>query len=75
MYLQISMRPAREKDALKNNNVEPAFPEGSIAVFKCDQICRQCSFKAPADGAAKSKESSTMANRWTEHFGLISAVL
>ncbi|RZM26438.1 MAG: glycoside hydrolase family 2, partial [Pedobacter sp.] len=24
------LRPAREKDALKNNNVEPAFPEGSI---------------------------------------------
>ncbi|HMI05499.1 MAG TPA: glycoside hydrolase family 2 TIM barrel-domain containing protein [Pedobacter sp.] len=29
MYLQM-LRPAREKDALKNNNVEPAFPEGSI---------------------------------------------
>jgi hypothetical protein len=22
--------PAREKDALKNNNVEPAFPDGDI---------------------------------------------
>jgi hypothetical protein len=29
MYLQI-YRPAREQDALKNNNVEPPFPEGSI---------------------------------------------
>jgi len=29
MYLQM-LRPAREKDALSNNNVEPAFPEGSI---------------------------------------------
>jgi beta-galactosidase/beta-glucuronidase len=29
MYLQM-LRPAREKDALKNNNVEPAFPEGGI---------------------------------------------
>ncbi|MXV52923.1 glycoside hydrolase family 2 [Pedobacter sp. HMF7647] len=29
MYLQM-LRPGREKDALKNNNVEPAFPDGSI---------------------------------------------
>lgn len=29
MYLQM-LHPAREKDALSNNNVEPAFPEGSI---------------------------------------------
>ncbi|WP_214228198.1 glycoside hydrolase family 2 TIM barrel-domain containing protein [Pedobacter sp. B4-66] len=29
MYLQM-LHPTREKDALKNNNVEPAFPEGSI---------------------------------------------
>lgn len=29
MYFQM-LRPGREKDALKNNNVEPAFPEGSI---------------------------------------------
>jgi beta-galactosidase/beta-glucuronidase len=29
IFLQM-LRPAREKDALKNNNVEPAFPEGSI---------------------------------------------
>ncbi|SEO23196.1 glycoside hydrolase family 2 TIM barrel-domain containing protein [Mucilaginibacter sp. OK283] len=28
-YLQM-LHPAREKDALSNNNVEPAFPEGSI---------------------------------------------
>jgi hypothetical protein len=28
-YLQM-LHPAREKDALQNNNVEPAFPEGSI---------------------------------------------
>jgi hypothetical protein len=29
IYLQM-LQPAREKDALKNNNVEPAFPEGSF---------------------------------------------
>jgi hypothetical protein len=29
MYLQM-LRPAREKDALSNNNVEPPFPDGSI---------------------------------------------
>jgi len=29
MYLQM-LHPAREKAALKNNNVEPSFPEGSI---------------------------------------------
>ena len=29
MYFQM-LRPGREKDALTNNNVEPAFPEGSI---------------------------------------------
>ena len=29
MYLQM-LHPSREKDALKNNNVEPAFPESSI---------------------------------------------
>ena len=29
MFLQI-LHPEREKDALKNNNVEPAFPKGSI---------------------------------------------
>jgi hypothetical protein len=29
MYLQM-LHPGREQDALKNNNVEPAFPEGSI---------------------------------------------
>jgi beta-galactosidase/beta-glucuronidase len=29
MYLQL-YRPAREQDALKNNNVEPPFPDGSI---------------------------------------------
>ena len=29
MYLQM-LHPAREKDALENNNVEPAFPAGSI---------------------------------------------
>jgi len=29
MYFQM-LHPVREKDALKNNNVEPAFPEGSI---------------------------------------------
>ncbi|MES2826909.1 MAG: glycoside hydrolase family 2 TIM barrel-domain containing protein [Bacteroidota bacterium] len=29
MYLQM-LKPAREKDALQNNNVEPAFPEGNI---------------------------------------------
>ncbi|SDD42087.1 Beta-galactosidase/beta-glucuronidase [Mucilaginibacter pineti] len=29
MYLQM-LHPAREKDALKENNVEPAFPDGSI---------------------------------------------
>jgi len=29
MYLQM-LHPAREKDALENNNVEPAFPNGSI---------------------------------------------
>ena len=29
LYLQM-YRPAREQDALKNNNVEPAFPDGSI---------------------------------------------
>jgi len=29
MYLQM-LHPAREKDALENNNVEPAFPDGSI---------------------------------------------
>jgi hypothetical protein len=29
LYLQM-LHPAREQDALKNNNVEPAFPEGSI---------------------------------------------
>lgn len=29
MYLQM-LHPAREKDALDNNNVEPAFPKGSI---------------------------------------------
>jgi len=29
MFLQM-LRPAREKDALENNNVEPAFPAGSI---------------------------------------------
>jgi hypothetical protein len=28
-YLQM-LHPAREKDALENNNVEPAFPEGNI---------------------------------------------
>ncbi|WP_184550818.1 glycoside hydrolase family 2 protein [Mucilaginibacter sp. FT3.2] len=28
-YLQM-LHPAREKDALSNNNVEPAFPDGSI---------------------------------------------
>lgn len=29
MYLQM-LHPGREKDALKNNNVEPAFPEGNL---------------------------------------------
>jgi len=29
MYFQM-LRPSREKDALKNNNVEPAFPDGNI---------------------------------------------
>jgi hypothetical protein len=29
MYLQM-LHPEKEKDALKNNNVEPAFPEGNI---------------------------------------------
>jgi hypothetical protein len=29
MHLQM-LHPAREKDALENNNVEPAFPSGSI---------------------------------------------
>ncbi|MDB4923998.1 glycoside hydrolase family 2 TIM barrel-domain containing protein [Mucilaginibacter sp.] len=29
MYLQM-LRPAREKDALKDNNVEPPFPDGNI---------------------------------------------
>jgi len=29
MYLQM-LRPKREKDALANNNVEPAFPDGNI---------------------------------------------
>jgi hypothetical protein len=29
LYLQM-YHPAREKDALKNNNVEPAFPDGDI---------------------------------------------
>lgn len=29
VYLQM-FRPAREKDALQNNNVEPAFPQGDI---------------------------------------------
>jgi hypothetical protein len=29
MFLQM-LRPAREKDALQNNNVEPSFPGGSI---------------------------------------------
>ncbi|WP_295655198.1 glycoside hydrolase family 2 TIM barrel-domain containing protein [uncultured Mucilaginibacter sp.] len=29
MYFQM-LHPSREKDALKNNNVEPAFPEGSL---------------------------------------------
>jgi len=29
MFLQM-LRPAREKDALQNNNVEPSFPDGNI---------------------------------------------
>jgi hypothetical protein len=29
MYFQM-LHPSREKDAIKNNNVEPAFPEGNI---------------------------------------------
>lgn len=29
MFLQM-LRPAKEKDALQNNNVEPSFPDGSI---------------------------------------------
>jgi hypothetical protein len=29
IYLQM-LHPAREKDALQNNNVEPSFPEGNI---------------------------------------------
>ncbi|WP_431210046.1 hypothetical protein ACQ86N_28750 [Puia sp. P3] len=31
-YFQM-LRPAREKAALSNNNVEPAFPEGSIGIL------------------------------------------
>ena len=33
MYVQM-LRPGREKDALKNNNVEPAFPAGSIGFLQ-----------------------------------------
>lgn len=32
-YFQM-LKPAREKDALSNNNVEPAFPDGSIGFMK-----------------------------------------
>jgi hypothetical protein len=32
-YLQM-LHPAREQDALKNNNVEPAFPEGNIGFLQ-----------------------------------------
>ncbi|MEJ7912698.1 MAG: glycoside hydrolase family 2 TIM barrel-domain containing protein [Chitinophagaceae bacterium] len=33
MYLQM-LHPAREKDALQNNNVEPPFPQGSIGFLQ-----------------------------------------
>jgi hypothetical protein len=33
MFFQM-LCPAREKDALKNNNVEPAFPKGSIGFLQ-----------------------------------------